>query len=95
MITTLAGEVATGPAQRFAYLRARKGDQCQEIDLDDLLRQRKTKVPERVKLLVVRTNDIDAMAHGTPHQVHYMIPVLVRQIIRGLTKLANWDSIRR
>ncbi len=89
LITTLGGEVATGPVQRFAYLRARKGDQCQDIDLEGLLRQRKPKVPERIKLLLVRTHDIDAMAHGSPHQVHHMIPVLVRQIIRGLAKLAE------
>lgn len=89
LVTTLGGEVATGPVQRFTYLRARKGDQCQDIDLEDLLRQRKPKVPERIKLLLVRTHDIDAMAHGSPHQVHHMIPVLVRQIIRGLAKLAE------
>lgn len=89
LVTTLGGEVATGPVQRFTYLRARKGDQCQDIELEDLLRQRKPKVPERIKLLLVRTHDIDAMAHGSPHQVHHMIPVLVRQIIRGLAKLAE------
>jgi len=89
LVTTLGGEVATGPVQRFTYLRARKGDQCQDSDLEDLLRQRKPKVPERIKLLLVRTHDIDAMAHGSPHQVHHMIPVLVRQIIRGLAKLAE------
>jgi PglZ domain len=89
LVTTLGGEAATGPAQRFTYLRARKGDQCQDIELEELLRQRKPRVSERIKLLVVRTHDIDAMAHGSPHQVHHMIPVLLRQIIRGLAKLAE------
>ena len=59
------------------------------MNLEDLIRQKKAKITDKVKLLVVRTNDIDALAHGSPHQVHQMIPTLVGQIIRGLTKLAD------
>jgi hypothetical protein len=89
LVTTLGGEVATTPAARFVYLQSRKGDQCGDVNLEDLLRQKKPKISERIKLLVVRTHDIDALAHGSPHQVHQLIPTLVRQIIRGLIKLAE------
>lgn len=89
LVTTLGGNSATTPAARFAYLQSRKGDQCGDIDLEDLIRQKKPKVADKVKLLVVRTRYLDTIAHGTPHQVFQMIPALVRQIIRGLTKVAE------
>lgn len=89
LVTTLGGQVATSPATRFTYLQSRKGDQCGDIDLDDLIRQKKPKIAEKVRLLVVRTRDIDNIAHDTPHHVLQMIPTLVRQIIRGLTKVAE------
>ena len=89
LVTTLAGEIATAPATRFAYLRSRKGDQCGDIELEDLIRQKKPKVPDRVKLLVVRTRDIDSIAHTSIRQALELIPTLVREIIRGLNKLAD------
>ena len=89
LVTTLGDQVVTTPATRLAYLQSRKGDQCGDIDLDDLVRLKKLKVPEKVRLLVVRTRDIDTLAHGSPHQVLQMIPALVRQIIRGLARLAE------
>lgn len=89
LVTTLGGSISTAPATRFAYLQSRKGDQCQDIDLDELLRKKKTRMPEQTKLLVVRTRDIDAIAHDSPHQVLDIIPQLVRQIIRGLNKVAD------
>lgn len=89
LVTMLGDQVATAPASRFAYLKSRKGDLCGDIELDDLFRQKKVKIADKIRLLVVRTRDIDSIAHETPHQVLQMIPVLVRQIIRGLTRLAE------
>jgi len=89
LVTTLGGNIVTAPATRFAYLQSCKGDQCGDIDLEDLIRQKKPKVAEKVKLLVVRTRDMDTIAHGIPHQVFSIIPALLRQIIRGLTKVAE------
>jgi hypothetical protein len=89
LVTTLAGNPAKTPAARFAYLQSRKGDQCGDIDLDELLRQKKPKVADKVKLLVVRTRHLDTIAHGTPHEAFQMIPSLVRQIIRSLGKVAD------
>ncbi len=89
LVTTLGGKSATTPGARFAYLQSRKGDQCGNIALEDLIRPKKPKVGDKVKLLVVRTHDMDTIAHDSPHQVFQMIPALVRQIIRGLTKVAE------
>ena len=66
-----------------------KGDQCGDIELEDLIRQKKPKVADKVKLLVVRTRDIDSIAHTSTRQALELIPTLVRQIIRGLNKLAD------
>jgi len=90
VITTLGGENATSPATRFNYLRSCKGDQCEDIDLDSLIKAKKTKVSDKVKLLVVRTHDMDTIAHGTPQQVFHVIPQLLRQIIRGVNKAADF-----
>ena len=79
LVTTLATEMATTPATRFAYLRSRKGDQCGDIELEDLIRQKKPKMPDRVKLLVVRTRDIDSIAHTSTRQALELIPTLVRK----------------
>lgn len=89
LVTTLAGQFACTPTGRFTYLQSKKGDQCSDALLDDLLSRKRFKIPNAVRLLLVRTNDIDATAHGTPHQVLELIPTLVRQIIRGLHKVGE------
>lgn len=91
LVTTLGGKVATAPATRFAHLKRCKGDMAHDVELDDLVRKTKgqLKLPETARLLVVRTRDIDAIAHESPHQVLDIIPSLVRQIIRGISKAAE------
>jgi hypothetical protein len=86
LVTHLGGSIATAPATRFAHMQKCKGDQCEDIDLEDLVRKKKIKIPEKAKLLVVRTRDIDTIAHDSPHQVLDIIPSLVRLIIRGLVR---------
>jgi hypothetical protein len=91
LVTTLGGSPATAPATRFAHLQKCKGDQCSDIDLEDLVRKTKghLKIPDKTKLLLVRTRDIDAIAHDSPHQVLDIIPALVRLIIRGIVKVGE------
>jgi hypothetical protein len=91
LVTTLGGSLATAPASRFAHLQKCKGDQCSDIELEDLVRKTKgqLKIPDKTKLLVVRTRDIDAIAHESPRQVLDIIPALVRLIIRGIGKVAE------
>ena len=88
LVTTLDGKLATAPATRFAHLQKCKGDQCFDLELEDLVRKSKgqLKIPARTKLLVVRTRDIDTVAHGSPHQALDLIPSLVRQLIRGIIR---------
>lgn len=87
LTTTLDGEPATDPAGRLAHLKRVKGDRCRDVELDELLRNKKLKVEE--PLLVVRTRDIDTLAHQSPHQIHTLIPDLLRQLTHGLTRLAE------
>ena len=88
LVTTLGGAVATAPATRLAFLQSKKGDLCADIELDQLVQpSKKLKIPEKVKLLVVRSRDLDSIAHESPHQVLQIIPQLLRQIIKGISKL--------
>jgi hypothetical protein len=90
LVTTLGGAVATAPSTRFAYLQSRKGDFCTDIELDDLVRSgKKPKLPDKTRLLVVRSRDLDAIAHESPHQVLQVIPSLVRLIIKGIGKVES------
>lgn len=87
LVTTLGGATAIAPASRLSYLQSKKGDLCQDIELDDLIHQKKLKVADKVRLLLVRTREIDAVAHESPRGVLQLIPGLIRQIIRGIGKL--------
>lgn len=89
LTTTLDGVEATAPAGRLAHLKRTKGDQCTEVELDDLLRNRNLKYEDSIRLLLVRTRDIDTLAHQSPHQIHTLIPELLRQLIRGVSRLAE------
>jgi hypothetical protein len=90
LVTTLGGAVATTPSARFAYLKSKKGDLCADIELDDLVRSgKKLKLPDKARLLIVRSRDIDAIAHESPHQVLQVIPSLVRLVIKALNKLES------
>jgi len=89
LITTLNQNPATNPVTRLDYLKSIKGDQCMDIELEDLLRKKKLKLPAPVRLLLVRTRDIDTIAHGSSSQALRMIPDLLRQILRGLNKVAD------
>jgi hypothetical protein len=88
LVTTLDGGVATTPTARFAYLRSKKGDLCVDISLDELVGlRRKLKLPEKTRLLVVRSRDIDAIAHESPQQVLQVIPNLIRLIMKGIGRV--------
>lgn len=87
LVTTLGGNTATDPTTRFAYLQSKKGDLCYDLALDDLIHHKKLKLPDKVRLLVVRTREIDAVAHESPRGVLQLIPDLLRQILRGIAKL--------
>ncbi|MBE7502035.1 MAG: PglZ domain-containing protein [Verrucomicrobiales bacterium] len=89
LVTTLAGIPASDPATRFAYLQSKKGDLCHDLTLDDLLQHRKLRIPEKARLLVVRTREIDAVAHESPRGVLRLIPDLLRQLMRAVARLES------
>jgi PglZ domain len=90
LVTTLGGEIATTPNARFAYLRSKKGDLCVDILLDELVGLgRKLRLPDKARLLVVRSRDVDAIAHESPHQVLQIIPNLIRLIIKGIGRVES------
>jgi len=71
LVTTLGGAVASTPSARFAYLKSKKGDLCEDIELDDLVRSgKKFKLADKTRLLIVRSREIDAIAHEShPHRI--------------------------
>lgn len=87
--TTLDGAIAIDPNTRFAYLQSKKGDMCMDLNLDDLLLGKKLKIPDKIRLLILRTREIDAVAHESPRGVLQLLPDLIRQIIRGINKLQS------
>jgi hypothetical protein len=90
LVATLGGAVVSTPSARLAYLKSKKGDLCHDIELDDLVRSgKKLKLPDKARLLIVRSREIDAIAHESPHQVLQVIPSLVRLIIKALNKLES------
>jgi len=89
LVTTLGGTPATTPAARFAFLQSKKGDLCADIELSELIAKKKVKLPEQTRLLVVRTRDIDTLAHGSPRQVLDLIPNLIREIVRGISEVTK------
>ena len=87
LVTHLGGQKATTPATRLAYLQSKKGDLCADIEIEDLVRPgKKIKLQEQVRLLVVRSREIDEVAHSSPRQVLKVIPAIIRDIVKGINK---------
>ncbi len=84
---TLDGKAVSTPQARFEYLKRIKGDQCADLKMDDLIRNKRKAVPEKVKLLVVRTHEIDTIAHTSTEQILDALPSLIRKVIRGLRRV--------
>lgn len=91
LVTHLAEKTATDPTTRRAYLESKKGDQCGDIELTALVKKRRVSIDDSVRLLVVRTRDIDSIAHDSPHHVLDIIPGLVREVIRGISKVGELE----
>lgn len=89
LVTHLAEKTATDPTTRRAYLVSKKGDQCSDIELTTLVKKKRLSIDDGVRLLVVRTRDIDSIAHESPHHVLEIIPGLVREVLRGITRVAE------
>ena len=71
LVPTLKDKAVVVPKDRLEYVRSIYGDQCDMIDLDDLLAmnvspKKKPKLPDTVRLLLVKTTDIDELGEVNP-----------------------------
>jgi hypothetical protein len=57
------------------------------LPLDEVVQGKKLKLPDKVRLLVVRTREIDAMAHENPSAVLTLIPSILRQLIKAIGRV--------
>jgi len=92
LVPTLKGKAVVVPKDRLEYVRSIYGDQCDMIDLDDLLAmnvspKKKPKLPDTVRLLLVKTTDIDEIGEVNPAKARELMPRALKDILAGLGKL--------
>jgi hypothetical protein len=80
------------PQDRFDYVKSVYGDGCDMIDLEDLLAlpmtgKKKPAIPEAVRLLIVKTTEIDSVAERNPAKARELIPRILQEIVAGIRKL--------
>jgi hypothetical protein len=92
LVPTLKDKAVVVPRDRLEYVRSIYGDQCDMIDLDELLAmnvspKKKPKLPDTVRLLLVKTTDIDEMGEVNPAKARELMPRVLKDILAGLGKL--------
>jgi PglZ domain len=92
LVPTLKEKVVFVPKDRLEYVRSIYGDQCDMIDLDELLTmnvaaKKKTKLADTVRLLLVKTTDIDEMGEVNPAKARELMPRALKDIFAGIGKL--------
>ena len=92
LIPTIKDRKIEVPRDRLAYLKTIYGDGCDMIDLDELLTlptnaKKKPQIRETVRLLIVKTTEIDSLAERNPAKARELIPRILQEIVAGITKL--------
>ena len=92
LVPTLKGKAVVVPKDRLEYVRSIYGDQCDMIDLDELISmnvspKKKPKLPDTVRLLLVKTTDIDEMGEVNPAKARELMPRALKDIFAGIGKL--------
>lgn len=92
LVPTLKDKAVVVPKDRLEYVRRIYGDQCDMVALDDLLAlnilpKKKPKLPETLRLLLVKTTDIDGIGEVNPAKARELIPRLLKDIFAGIVKL--------
>jgi PglZ domain len=92
LVPMLKDRAVVVPNDRLDYVRSIYGDQCAMIDLDELLAmnvspKKKPKLPDTVRLLLVKTTDIDELGEVNPAKARELMPRALKDIIAGLGKL--------
>ena len=80
------------PRDRLEYVRGIYGDQCDMIDLNELLAmnvspKKKPKLSDTVRLLLVKTTDIDELGEVNPAKARELMPRALKDIFAGIGKL--------
>lgn len=90
LVTHLGGQPATNPTSRFDYLKTKLGDRCQQIELDALTGVSKPpKFGDQVRLILVRSHELDSTAHASLSGALSYLPDLLRKVLFGLSRLAE------
>ena len=89
LVTTLGGTPATEPKTRFAYLKGFWGDRCSDMELDTLTELKKPKVEDKIRLLLVRSYELDSTAHASTSGALNTLPGLLRKVQQGVHRLAE------
>jgi hypothetical protein len=92
LVPTLKDKAVVVPKDRLEYVRSIYGDQCDMIDLDELLAmnvspKKKPKLPDTVRLLLVKTTDIDEMGEVNPAKARELMPRALKDIFAGIGRL--------
>jgi hypothetical protein len=92
LIPTIKDRKIENPQDRLAYLKSIYGDGCDMIDLDELLAmpttgKKRPVIQETVRLLIVKTAEIDGLAERNPAKARELIPRILQEIVAGITKL--------
>jgi hypothetical protein len=92
LVPTLKDKAVVVPKDRLEYVRSIYGDQCDMIDLDELIAmnvspKKKPKLPDTVRLLLVKTTDIDEMGEVNPAKARELMPRALKDIFAGIGKL--------
>jgi PglZ domain len=91
LIPTLKDRKIENPPDRLAYVKSIYGDGCDMIDLEELLAlptgKKKPAIQETVRLLIVKTTEIDGLAERNPAKARELIPRILQEIVAGITKL--------
>ena len=89
LVTHLGEKPATNPQTRFSFLASKLGDRCDQMDLDTLAGVSKPqKLSDQVRLLVVRSHELDSTAHASLAGALSYLPDLLRKVMFGLGRLA-------
>ncbi len=92
LVPTLKHKAVVVPKDRLEYVRSIYGDQCDMVDLDELIAmnvspKKKPKLPDTVRLLLVKTTDIDEMGEVNPAKARELMPRALKDIFAGIGKL--------
>lgn len=92
LVPTIKDRKIEVPRDRLAYVKSIYGDGCEMIDLGELLAlptggKKKPTIQDTVRLLIVKTTELDSLAERNPAKARELIPRILQEIVAGITKL--------